>query len=148
MHERGIYCLLQGPHLLSPVLQRNCGESRVFCRVCAHLLPLCLLRPLTHPQSCVSPVGVAHCLRIASAPPGRLEQEPVAMVTTRLQTSEKDELVTGCGFLALRCYHVIGTQVCGPVFLALHGEMCHLPRWAWWGSCSQSRVGIGQVWCV
>lgn len=70
------------------------------------------------------------------------------MVTTKLQTSEKDELVTGCGFLALRCYHVIGTQVCGPVFLALHGEMCHLPRWAWWGSCSQSRVGIGQVWCV
>lgn len=45
-------------------------------------------------------VGVAHCLRIASAPPGRLELEPVAMVTTRPQTSEKDELVTGCGFPA------------------------------------------------
>lgn len=45
-------------------------------------------------------VGVAHCLRIASAPPGRLALEPVAIVTTRLQTSEKDVLVAGCGFLS------------------------------------------------
>lgn len=95
-------------------------------------------------QSWVSPVRAAHCLRIASAPPGRLEREPVAMVTTRLQTSAEDKLVAGCGFLALQCRHVTGT-VHGSVLL-FHGEMCHhRPRWPGGGSCSKS---CDQVWCV
>lgn len=64
----------------------------------------------------MSAVGVAYCLRIASAPPGRLEREPVAMVTMGLQTSEKDELVAGCGLLALRCCHVTGTRSVGLYF--------------------------------
>jgi len=135
--------LASGP-TLSPVLGQNWGKSRVFRGVCAHLLLLRLFPPLARPQvgtePCVSPVGAAHCLRIASAPPGRLEREPVAMVTTRLQTSGKDELVAGCGLLASRCHHVTGTWTCGSVFL-FHGEMCHLLRWAGWGQLLQKPCG-------
>lgn len=38
------------------------------------------------------------------------------MVTAGLQPSEKDELVAGCGLLALRCCHVTGTRSVGLYF--------------------------------
>ena len=89
-------------------------------------------------------VGVARCLRIASAPPGRLEREPVAMVTTRLQTSEKDELVSlrvwfSC-LVMMSC-----DRHTGSVFPALPWGDVSSAQVGMIDSCSRNCVGIDQV---
>lgn len=83
--------------------EQNWGKLRFLWAACPPP-PSSLVLPRARPQ-----VGAELCElswscslpRIASAPPGRLEREPVAMVTTRLQTSEKDEMVARRGFLTL-----------------------------------------------
>lgn len=49
---------------------------------------VCVSRSCSLPENCISWSG-------------RLEREPVAMVTTGLQTRGKDEVVAGCVFLTL-----------------------------------------------
>lgn len=75
------HCSFPGPRPLDPALGAELKGSRGSVRPSppsSFVLPT--HPPLVGTELCEQ-LGVAHCLRIASALPGRLEREPVAMVT-------------------------------------------------------------------